>query len=41
MRYSLLSHDYPVIVTDPEEFLNLLFKEILHSDPFIIIKYVQ
>ena len=25
---------------DPEEFLNLLFKHVLHLEPFITIRYV-
>ena len=39
------SYDLHVIIIwlscdiDPEEFLNLLFKEILHVEPFISIKW--
>ena len=27
-----------IIILDPEEFLNLLFKEVLHIPPFLTIK---
>ena len=28
-------------ITDPEEFLNMLFKHVLHTRPFISIRYVN
>ena len=32
--------DCILFATDPEEFLNMLFKHTLHVNPFIQIKYV-
>ncbi len=29
-----------VVYLDPEEFLNMLFKHVLHARPFISIRYV-
>ena len=36
----VLSHEVTLskIISDPEAFLNLLFKEVLHITPFLSIK---
>ena len=34
--YYFISHQYYYV--DPEEFLNLLFKHVLHVEPFLHIK---